>query len=133
MDKSLKDSDLHALIETACGNSSCLGQITPAMKEVVSTLQPQPSSTVKLPDSQRSLWCRVVSWLHLRFEIPYGYEDERGFHYGVEPAPGTPGEQTPAAPKVFTDRASDVIPSPCPVPMADAETIDEEHRQPIKG
>jgi hypothetical protein len=98
------------------------------MKEVVSALQQQPSSMVEFSPSQRSFWHRVVSWLQSRFEVPYGYEDERGFHYGVEPAPNARLEQTPNEPKVFTDRASDVIPSPCPVPMTDTEALDEEHR-----
>ena len=83
---------------------------------------------VDFASPQRSLWHRFVSWLRSRFEIPYGYEDERGFHYGIEPAPGARAERTTDSPKVFTDRASDVIPSPCPVPLTDTEVVDKEHR-----
>ena len=96
------------------------------MKEVVSALRQQPS-TVEFSPSQRSIWHRLVSWLRSRFEIPYGYEDERGFHYGIEPASAKRAEKTTAS-KVFTDRASDVIPSPCPVPLTDVELATEEHR-----
>ena len=48
-------------------------------------------------------WARVRSW----FEIPFGYEDETGFHYGHEPAPihSTAGHKTLR--EVFTDRACD--------------------------
>ena len=88
---------------------------------------------VDFSPSQRPLWYRFVSWLRSRFEIPYGYEDAGGFHYGIEPAPDTRAEKTADTPKVFTDRASDVIPSPCPVPMADTEVIEEEHRHSTKG
>lgn len=95
------------------------------MKEVASTLRQQPSSMVQFPSTQRPLWHRLASWLRSRFEVPYGYEDEHGFHYGIEPAPSK-GAGTKTA-KVFTDRASDVIPSPCPVAVTDAEVVEEEH------
>ena len=98
------------------------------MKEVVSELQSQPSSMVEFSSPPRSLWQRLVSWLSSRFEIPYGYEDARGFHYGTEPAPSQRVSQTATESKVFTDRASDVIPSPCPVPLTEAEVATEEHR-----
>jgi hypothetical protein len=103
------------------------------MKEVVSTLRSQPSSMVDFPSSQRSVWQRFVSWLRFRLEIPYGYEDERGFHYGIEPAPSSRAERTTDGTKVFTDRASDVIPSPCPVALPDIKVGDEETRPFIKG
>lgn len=102
------------------------------MKEVASTIHSQPSPTVGFPSSQRSLWHRLASWLRSRFEIPYGYEDESGFHYGVEPVPGARG-RTVTASKLFTDRASDVIPTPCPVPLTDTDVVHEEHRHPSKG
>lgn len=101
------------------------------MKEVASTFRSQSPSVVQFA-SQRSLLYRLLSWLRSRFAIPYGYEDERGFHYGVEPTPSGRAEKS-ETPKVFTDRASHVIPSPCPVPLANTEVIDDEHRHSTKG
>ena len=46
-------------------------------------------------------WTTVRSW----FEIPYGYEDENGFHYGDEPV--TCRSDANSLREVFTDRASD--------------------------
>lgn len=62
------------------------------------------SSTSELPaNTLLRLWAQVKSW----FEIPFGYEDETGFHYGHEPMPVK--ASTPRAPfrEVFTDRACD--------------------------
>jgi hypothetical protein len=42
---------------------------------------------------------RMRTW----FEIPYGYQDETGFHYGQPPRPPV----TPA--KVLTDQASNAL------------------------
>lgn len=43
------------------------------------------------------VWARFRGW----FEIPYGYEDDTGFHYGKPPRP-----QYPLA---LTDRACDAM------------------------
>lgn len=65
-------------------------------------------STSELPANVllRAL-ARVRSW----FEIPFGYEDETGFHYGHEPLPvqTTAQATAPREPfrEVFTDRACD--------------------------
>ena len=65
-------------------------------------------STSELPANVLlRVWARVRSW----FEIPFGYEDETGFHYGHEPLPVQATAQA-AAPRepfreVFTDRACD--------------------------
>lgn len=48
-------------------------------------------------------WARVRSW----FEIPFGYEDETGFHYGHEPAPVKAATTPSTFREVFTDRACD--------------------------
>jgi hypothetical protein len=98
------------------------------MKEVVSALRQQPSSMVEFSDvSRTSLWHRLTARMRSWFEIPYGYEDEKGFHYGVEPVPPKAAAQTAIQPKVFTDRASDVIPSPCPVSLNEEESSVEDH------
>lgn len=71
-------------------------------------------------------WRRMTAWLRSWFEFPYGYEDEKGFHYVTEPAPAKGIAQSATQPKVFTDRASDVIPSPCPVPLTEEESSVED-------
>jgi hypothetical protein len=72
------------------------------------------------------LWSRVITRLRSWFEVPFGYEDEKGFHYGTEPVPAEFAAKPSAPQKVLTDRASDAIPSPCPVSIADVETTVEE-------
>jgi len=49
---------------------------------------------------------RIISW----FNIPEGYQDENGFHYGPQPKPAwmTASAATTAR-HLFTDRASDAI------------------------
>lgn len=74
-----------------------------------------------------SLWHRLVNRLRSWFEIPYGYQDENGFHYGVEPVPAGQAAQTNAVRRVFTDRATHVIPTPCPVSLAHAEAVEDHH------
>ena len=48
-------------------------------------------------------WATVRSW----FEVPYGYEDEDGFHYGHEPLPVQSSTTPTTFHEVFTDRAHD--------------------------
>jgi hypothetical protein len=54
-------------------------------------------------NSWTQAWAKVRSW----FKIPYGYEDETGFHYGHEPAPVTATATPSTLREVFTDRACD--------------------------
>ncbi len=67
------------------------------------------SPTVELPaaethaNSWTHVWAKVRSW----FEIPFGYEDETGFHYGHEPVPMTATATPSTFREVFTDRACD--------------------------
>ncbi len=48
-------------------------------------------------------WTKLRSW----FEVPYGYEDETGFHYGHEPLPIQASAISVTFHEVFTDRAHD--------------------------
>lgn len=97
------------------------------MKEFASALRQQSSPVIELSHAPRpnGLWLRFLARLRSWFEIPFGYEDEKGFHYGIEPAPAKPMAQTITPGKVHTDRASDVIPSPCPVSLTDVDTTVE--------
>jgi hypothetical protein len=51
------------------------------------------------------LTARVRSW----FTVPYGYEDETGFHYGAAPVPDWAKKRNSAALPVLTDRAAHAI------------------------
>ena len=75
-------------------------------------------------------WARVRSW----FEIPYGYEDDTGFHYGEEPV--TCRSDANALRKIFTDRACDTAmfmaatateTSPAPAPEQPSNAKRESH------
>ena len=94
------------------------------MKEFASALRQQSSPVIEFSHASRptGLWPRLLARLRSWFEIPFGYEDEKGFHYGIEPIPAKPMAQTTTPGKVHTDRASDVIPSPCPISLADEDT-----------
>lgn len=101
------------------------------MKEVVSATHPQDLATTvsSVPSSfWRRLLVRLRSWL----EVPYGYQDENGFHYGDEPVPALPGNQAAAVPHVFVDRACDAMLSSPPVSLTDNENAaehSEDHRR----
>ena len=73
------------------------------------------SATATRPGYWRRLVTRVRSW----FEIPYGYQDEKGFHYGKQPTP-----------PVFTDRASDAMTYPMALPKLTSEVPDQSPAPP---
>lgn len=54
------------------------------------------------------IWRRWAHRLRTWFEIPYGYEDESGFHYGQPPRPRSAAAGA-ADWRRFTDRASEVM------------------------
>lgn len=105
------------------------------MKPIAPAIRQQ--STVGLSQSRTvvgspvGFWNRCIAWVRSWFEIPYGYEDEKGFHYGVEPVRAKPSPKLSASQKVNTDRASDVIPSPCPVPLNDTDPTPDDHRHTV--
>lgn len=65
-----------------------------------------------------SLTARVRAW----FEVPLGYEDESGFHYGSQPTPITTPrfatEATSFRARVLTDRADHVMRHSVVLPVA---------------
>jgi hypothetical protein len=54
-------------------------------------------------------WGRLAARVRSWFTVPYGYEDETGFHYGPAPTPEWAKKRNSAALPVLTDRASGVI------------------------
>lgn len=78
---------------------------------------------------QSGIWQRFTVRVRSWFEIPYGYEDEYGFHYGHEPVPAPVAARLAKARRVFTDRACDAMLSPSPVPPSPAEAPVEERHQ----
>jgi hypothetical protein len=76
----------------------------------------------------RRLSARLVSW----FTIPYGYEDETGFHYGHEPRPARlTVASVPIGPEswhLLTDRASEAIRYASALAPAPEETAAENRR-----
>lgn len=74
-----------------------LGHIASVMKEHPSIMSPQPGQIIA-PHLQletadeatlvaANFWQRFVARVRSWFEVPYGYQDENGFHYGRQPAP----------------------------------------------
>ena len=102
------------------------------MKEVALVLEHRPAPSNQPRRGQEipttsvtspiGFWQRFLTRVRSWFEIPFGYEDEDGFHYGHEPV----------APKVFTDRASDAMFSPSSPPPTTAATRDNTHRPPVE-
>jgi hypothetical protein len=84
-------------------------------------------------NSWTQAWVKVRSW----FEIPYGYEDKTGFHYGHEPVPVQASAAHSTFGEVFTDRACDsamfmaatsteTSPAPAPEQPANAQRENRE-------
>lgn len=65
---------------------------------------------------RRGFW----AWLTAPFEIPFGYEDESGFHYGHPPQPQRNEWSSPARPLLHTDRAEFAMRHPLNAPIAAA-------------
>src|SRR5436190_11617072 len=80
---------------------------------------------------QSYFWQRLVTRLRSWFKIPYGYEDQNGFHYGLETMPPQLTAGTAAARKVYTDRACHAMLSPSPIGLqaVEAPRLSRERRK----
>jgi len=106
-----------------------MGQIIAVVKETALLIDRKPAQVIETARESLPVgfWQRFAARMRSWFEIPYGYEDETGFHYGHEPVPHHLAAQS-AAPKVFTDRACDAMMSPSPIePQAAEAPIAERH------
>ena len=113
-------------------NVAILCQLVIAMKECAGPVEVQSLSRTASVSFWSKLAARVRSW----FEVPYGYQDENGFHYGPEPVPDwalrspllqQAGEGKRAS--VFIDRACQAMQHPVELP-ADSVAQPTEERTP---
>lgn len=89
------------------------------MKERAFLFQPESSARGDVLTSHRDaippvaasvgFWSQLVTRIRAWFQVPVGYEDETGFHYGPQPAPKFAAEATSARARILTDRASHVM------------------------
>jgi len=97
------------------------------MKASASRLQPSalagksPAGDTVPATANPGLWTRLVARVRSWFEIPYGYEDENGFHYGIQPRPIWRTESESAGTSVFTDKADQAMTYPMALPKVTAE------------
>lgn len=85
-------------------------------------------------------WSRLAMRVRSWFEVPLGYEDESGFHYGVQPAPQAPrfaAEATSFRARVLTDRADHVMKHsvvlPTANPPASPAVVPEKQAEPVQS
>jgi len=83
--------------------------------------EPSPASAIHLAAAPVGFWSRLTARIRAWFEVPTGYEDESGFHYGQQPMPTqaqTVTEDTAFRAKVHTDRADHAIKHAVVLPTA---------------
>lgn len=87
------------------------------------TGNPHPGTTETAgPTAARDgFWARLTASLRGWFEVPFGYEDEQGFHYGQQPTPKFAAEGASFRARVLTDRAEHVMRHSVILPVANAE------------
>ena len=95
--------------------------------------RPGPSQDTVAPviPPPASFWQRFARRLRACLEVPYGYEDDSGFHLGEEPVPPDIAAKLADSRKVLTDRACDAMPSPSPVTPPSGETPVKERGQTV--
>jgi hypothetical protein len=71
--------------------------------------------------AKAGLWARFIARLRAWLEVPVGYEDDTGFHYGAQSAPTPPlaTETTLVRARVLTDRAEQAIKHSVALPVTD--------------
>lgn len=79
------------------------------MKETYLLHRSATEITLPTTTAPTRIWERFASQIRGWFEVPLGYEDENGFHYGPEPRPTLTASVTREPRQVFTDRVSDTI------------------------
>ncbi len=90
----------------------------PSARAEGSTQATDSSAPVLAPTG---IWSRFTARIRTWFEVPFGYEDESGFHYGSQAAPPKARLATEAASvraRVLTDRADHVMKHSVVLPVA---------------
>lgn len=85
----------------------------------------QTSNPFSPAAARTGFWARFTARIRSWFEVPLGYEDDTGFHYGAQsaPTPRPAGETTPVRTQVLTDRADQAIKHPTVLPVTDQPTL----------
>jgi hypothetical protein len=63
-------------------------------------------------------WSQLTARVRAWFEVPFGYQDEQGFHYGQQTAPKLATEANSSRARVLTDRADHVMKHSVVLPVA---------------
>lgn len=73
------------------------------------------------PAARARFWAGFTARLRSWLEVPLGYEDDTGFHYGTQSAPIPPPatETTSVRAQVLTDRADQAIKHCIALPVTD--------------
>lgn len=80
-----------------------------------------PVGAIQPASTPVGFWSRLTAHIRAWFEVPVGYEDESGFHYGQQPMPTQAQSTTESAAipaRVHTDRADHAIKHPLDLPIA---------------
>jgi len=80
-----------------------------------------PAGAIHSAATPVGFWSRLTARIRAWFEVPTGYEDESGFHYGQQPMPTqaqTAAEAAAVQARVHTDRADHAIKHPVVLPIA---------------
>lgn len=80
------------------------------------------------PSVPVSFWGQFTARIRAWFEVPFGYEDESGFHYGQQPAPKFASEAVSSRARVLTDRADQMMRHSVVLPIA---STSEPPSQPV--
>ena len=84
----------------------------------------ESSSRAENPFARAGFWARFTARLRSWFEVPLGYEDDTGFHYGAQSGPTqwSATETTSVRAQVLTDRADQAIKHSVALPVTEQPT-----------
>lgn len=91
--------------------------LSPQQSSVTSEVQPRRVDA-KIVSAPAGFWSQLAARFRAWFEVPFGYQDEQGFHYGQQPAPKLAVEATSTRARVLTDRADHVMKHSVVLPVA---------------
>jgi len=101
------------------GETGVLSQITYVMNSPMTANEVSAGASNRKPGLLARVLQRIRSW----FEVPFGYQDGAGFHYGREPRPQKSVSGAPL-PKL-TDRRHEAMQHPVSIPVSEAAESEE--------